>query len=306
MPYAIKEMQDIQQFIEDQNYSRSTARSYRYYIKRFDRYLRSQGVKSDAEVQPEDLRDFIQSNDWAPNTQTVVYNALVGYFRWKYGESHPALKWKPRRGDTVRLLRYLNADELRFILGWLRGQGTDAAVRDEAMIALMADTGLRVSEVCRLQLSTVDLVRRKLTVQIKGGRAGEAVYSENTQNRLQSWLDVRARVIRRCANRYAERGVDYLRPVEVFISTGGNTPGRKMTREGVKKNFLLIGQRSGFGKFAPHDLRRTFAMVATRNGAPTRVVQAAGRWRSIDMVERYTRFIEPEDLEEYFPMRDIE
>lgn len=306
MPYAIAEMHDVEKFIYERAYSKSTARSYRYYVARFDRYLAEQGLELNDAIQPDHLRKFIEAQGWAANTSNVAYNALVGYLKWKYGAAHPALAWKPRRGAPVRLLRYLSADELRFLLGWLREQGTEAAIRDEALIALMADTGLRVSEICRLQVATVDFPKRKLVVPIKGGGTGEAVYSENTASRLDAWLRVRARILRRIEQRAQRRGKAYARPVEVFVSTGGKTPGRKLTREGVKKNFLLLGERSGFGKLAPHDLRRTFAMLAIRNGAPTRVVQAAGRWASLDMVERYSKFIEPSDLAAYFPMKDID
>lgn len=306
MPYAIREMHDVERFIYEKSYSASTARSYRYYVHRFDQYLAGQGLELNDAIQPDHLRQFIESQKWAANTNNIAYAALVGYLKWKFGAAHPALQWKPRRGSPVRLLRYLGAEELRSILSWLRDQGTEPTIRDEAMIALMADTGLRVSEICRLQMATIDFAKRKLVVTIKGGGTGEAVYSANTASRLEAWLRVRARVIRRTEASAETRGRPFRRPVEVFISTGGKKPASKMTRNGIKKNFLLIGQRSGFGKLAPHDLRRTFAMLAIRNGAPTRVVQAAGRWASLDMVERYSQFIEPEDLAAYFPMKDID
>jgi integrase len=52
-------------------------------------------------------------------------------------------------------------------------------------------------------------------------------------------------------------------------------------------------------------LRRTFATIAIRNGAPTRVVQAAGRWADVAMVEHYTAAIEAEDFERYSPVESL-
>jgi hypothetical protein len=42
--------------------------------------------------------------------------------------------------------------------------------------------------------------------------------------------------------------------------------------------------------------------MSTNNGAPSRVIQVAGRWSDIAMVERYTRTIEAEAIQPYLPM----
>ena len=90
-----------------------------------------------------------------------------------------------------------------------------------------------------------------------------------------------------------------------FVSVGGLTPGAPLTRAGLKCNFMAIGRRAGLQAFTPHDLRRTFATIAIRNGAPTRVVQAAGRWADLMMVERYTADIAAEDFDRYSPVEAV-
>ena len=52
-------------------------------------------------------------------------------------------------------------------------------------------------------------------------------------------------------------------------------------------------------------LRRTFATIAIKAGAPTRVVQAAGRWGDVSMVERYTADITADDFDRYSPVEAL-
>ena len=52
-------------------------------------------------------------------------------------------------------------------------------------------------------------------------------------------------------------------------------------------------------------MRRTFATLAIKNGAPTRLVQIAGRWKNIREVERYTRALDAADLEPYSPVGNL-
>jgi integrase len=60
------------------------------------------------------------------------------------------------------------------------------------------------------------------------------------------------------------------------------------------------GEKLGF-RLSPHDLRRTFTTLSLKNGAPSRLVQVAGRWSSIEMVERYSQAITPGEYDDYFP-----
>jgi hypothetical protein len=49
----------------------------------------------------------------------------------------------------------------------------------------------------------------------------------------------------------------------------------------------------------------TFATLSTENGAPTRLVQLAGRWKDIRMVETYTRTLQPEKIKPFSVMNNI-
>jgi integrase len=160
-------------------------------------------------------------------------------------------------------------------------------VRDLAICALMLDSGLRCSEVCRLQLRHLVVGELRLMVMVKGGRWADGVYSANTAQFLLDWLSVKPGNVE-----------------TVFCSLGGLTPGASLSRSGLQLIVRRWGRRIGIS-LSPHDLRRTFAVLATRAGAPGRVLQVAGRWSSMAMVERYTRSITSQDFVGYFPVAKI-
>lgn len=76
-----------------------------------------------------------------------------------------------------------------------------------------------------------------------------------------------------------------------------------MTPGGLRAIFRKFGWRvNSILKLSPHDLRRTMAMLLTKNGAPSRLVQELGAWDDIRMVERYTRNLEPDQIDQYTPL----
>ena len=160
------------------------------------------------------------------------------------------------------------------------------------MLMLMIDTGLRASEVCSLTLSKLNMEERSFRVKIKGGGWGTGVFTETTKKWLEEWIRLREKIARPKVQ-------------NVFVSVKGIKPGTAITRDGLRSIFRKLGQRSDLGLISPHDMRRTFATLAIRNGAPTRLVQVAGRWRNIREVERYTRAIRAEDIAPYSPIGRI-
>lgn len=196
------------------------------------------------------------------------------------GVPFPKVKW--------RLQRTPSAAELLAVLAVC--DGSARGVRDRAVLLLALDTGLRESELCRLRVLDVEMDRRRLVVQVKGGDDGEAVFSTETRSALVEWLVVRG---------------DRAAP-EMFVSVGGKRPGSAVTPSGLRVMFRYMWKRAGLTRgFSPHDMRRAFATMAHRLGAPSRLVQVAGRWEDLRMVERYTASLTAEDFDPYSPVRGL-
>lgn len=133
--------------------------------------------------------------------------------------------------------------------------------RNNALIALLALTGLRRSEAAALRWSDIDFENRVVSVRHgKGDKAREvAVVGDYVLDALRAWLECQGR----------ER--DY-----VFCSVGkGGQPGadRPITGTDVYRVVKATEEKSGVA-FRPHDLRRTFITEALTTGTPLADVQA--------------------------------
>lgn len=273
----------INNFFAENAFSRNTEDRYRRAIRQIAEDLELEFLSAGQ------LKDWLESRGWGGSTKWVAFCAIRGFVRWMWGDSHPALALRIQREESGpqrslkpdQVFRLLASFDTSKILG----------IRDLGLCSLVLDTGLRSSEVCSLDLVHVDISERRLDVRVKGGRWCVAVFSEFTALYLSNWLAVR--------DQKAKRGV-----TAFFVSTTGKTPGQRMTKDGLGKIVGYWGKRIGI-KLSPHDLRRTFVEVSIRQGAPDRLVQLAGRWQDVRMVQHYSRNLEAVDFEPYFPVASV-
>lgn len=284
----------VERFLELQGrrWSRATVGRYRWYLLNLAGWLEEMGLPARPEqIGERELLRWIDARmHWAPATQYTATVACRSFFRWALGREHspaerlqlPRRSYAPQRTfDEQGVMRVLSALDTSTVKG----------TRDTAIVLLLLDTGLRAAEVCRLRVDHVSLAERRFIVRIKGGRWANGVFSPYTASSIAAWLTMRPQLA----------GPDVL---ELFVGVGGLTRGRPLTTDGLRVIFRQIGRRIGM-HFSPHDFRRTFATMALKGGAPSRLVQVAGRWNSIEQVERYSQSLTPEDFDGYSPVHRV-
>jgi site-specific recombinase XerD len=226
--------------------------------------------------------------------------AVRGYLRF-IGRDDLAGAIKPpqppprvqRTISAAEVGRLLVAAETHVVTGVSPRAAEASSARNAAIIAVLYACWLRASELCSLTLDAVSVDARRIVVAGKGNREELVAYSAETALRLHDWLDLRGTV--------ANRGTRAL-----FVSVGGNTPGEAITPQGLRAILNSLARRAGVDNVTPHSFRRGGATQAIRLGASTRYVQAHGRWAKLEMVERYTRALDPGDLiERYSPIMSM-
>lgn len=232
------------------------------------------------------LLRFVAVPEWGTNQRYTALCACRRFIAWKFGD-HPSLSARLKQGKPKRQ-RVLSVEKALELLASF-DTSTRSGARDLAIAAVALDTGLRLAELCRLRLLDVDLDRRVLQVIVKGGQWGNGVFSANTALYISNWL----------AFRDAAPNVETL-----FISFQHQRVGLPLTREGLQELVKRWGLRIGI-RLSPHDFRRSFATLSTIFGAPSRVVQEAGRWSTIEMVERYTRGLDQSEIVPYLPLTKL-
>lgn len=276
----------IPHFLAESDYADSTKESYRYALARLEVWLTRRGWTLD-DLTVERYHSFLNGHGWSSNMRRMYAAAIRAFLRWLGYHHHPVLKLKLPK-DNAKPGRVLEMNDVRDLLA-VFDTSTPVGWRNVAMIALMVETGLRVSEVCRLKISDLDLRRRQFVVLIKKQKWDEGKFSEQVAVYLSTWLQLRPRI--------AKKGCPY-----VFVSYLGKRPGTQMTPGGLRKMFRLFGARSEIGRLSPHDLRRTMATLLTELGAPSRLVQKLGRWDDIRMVERYSQRLKAGQIDRYSPI----
>lgn len=146
--------------------------------------------------------------------------------------------------------------------------------RDYAITRLLFDQGLRRSEVCNLDFSSVDLERDKLKILGKGRLQEETVdLNEESSDALFAWI--------------VQRG-DAPGPLFIRLDSGGKNLGlRRLTPDGLYKMIRKISEAAGC-KTRPHGLRHAaISALLDQNNGNVREAAKFSRHRDVKTLMIY-------------------
>lgn len=141
--------------------------------------------------------------------------------------------------------------------------------RDEAVIRLLLDCGLRVSELCGLGVDDVDLDRDMSVVRGKGNKVRPIYFGSRTTRALDRYRRMRA------SHRWAHA------PAFFLGQRGALTP------DGTRDLLRVRGEAAGIEGLHPHMFRHTWAHDFMLNGGQERDLKRLAGWSSDVMLERY-------------------
>ena len=179
-------------------------------------------------------------------------------FNAKLAAARHLLKWLGHRWPEhlsrartgKRLPRTLSRRELTMVLDAAKYSENPVA---SVIVTLMLDTGLRVSEVCNLNLNDIDFEDK--SAKVIGGKGDKdriVLFTNRTLERLTAWLPVRENRIK-----------DDNEPLLI------NSIGRRIQPRGVQRLMDNLAVEAGLpkGKLTPHVLRHNFATGLLERGA---------------------------------------
>lgn len=166
----------------------------------------------------------------------------------------------PRSRSTLPV--GLAADQAAAVLsaaGSGAAEGDLVAVRDLAVLELLYATGMRVAELCGLDLEDIDEGRRTLRVVGKGDRERTVVYGIPAGDAVRRWLDV------------GRPGLVHARsPRALLLGTRGGRLDPRIARTIVHRAVAAV---PGTPDTGPHGLRHAAATHFLEGGADLRYVQ---------------------------------
>jgi integrase/recombinase XerD len=155
-------------------------------------------------------------------------------------------------------------------------------LRDRAMLEMLYATGLRVSELCRLELAGVERQMGVLRVLGKGGKQRMVPFGQSAGETLDRYLrEARPQLLKGRASPY------------VFVTAHARgsaiARGCAMTRQSFWMLLKGYGKKVGFSRrLTPHVVRHSFATHLVEGGADLRSVQIMLGHADISTTEIYT------------------
>ncbi len=246
--------------------SPNTVAAYRRDLNGFVEWAERAGFDGPQRITRLDLRRFLAyltTRKYARTSIARKASSLRRYFAWlrRTGvlANDPAVTLTALGGDG-RLPEVLTATQVEHLLddvpAKLDAQAEHLRLRDDAVLEVLYGCGLRVGELCGLDLDRVDLRSKTLVVWGKGSKQRRLPLGEPAAVALQGWLSRGRRVLAPAV------GPDV---VAVFF----NQRGKRLTSRDVRR---ILDQRST-NPTHPHALRHSFATHLLDGGADLRIVQ---------------------------------
>lgn len=246
--------------------SANTAEAYGRDLHELRRYLASQGVEDMREVGSRHLVGFLtalRERGLSARSQARTLTTLRRFYRFLERED-----LLPNGDPTSHLLLPKIGRSLPHAPSRLQIEAilekpdstTPLGVRDQAMLELLYATGLRVSELVRLEVKQVNLEAGFLRVRGKGGRERVVPLGAKAREKVMAYLNTaRPALLKGQASPY------------LFIARSA----KPMTRQAfwhLLKGYAL--QSTEGGRIYPHAFRHAFATHLLDGGADLRAVQA--------------------------------
>jgi len=208
-----------------------------------------------------------QSTHSTANRHLALIRAILrkAAFEWEWIDRVPKVKLYR---EASRRVRWITPEQAQTLLRELPPHQAD-------LVMFALSTGLRQSNVLKLEWSQVDLDRRVTWIHADQAKARRPIHVSLNSTAV----DILVRQIGK-------------HPVRVFTFNGkpiawANT---RAWREALK--------RAGIEDFRWHDLRHTWASWLVQRGTPANVLQEMGAWESEGMVRRYAH-LAPAHLAEH-------
>ena len=217
----------------------------------------------------------LREREYAPTTVARKVAAVKSFChflrRQGLADSDPTEKIESPRVDRY-LPKAASVDEVVRLLSQLDG-GSSTAQRDKAMLELLYGTGMRVTELVSLNVSSVDLEQNAVSCAGRGGRSRAIPFGQSVRASLVS---------------YVERIRPALLGSRICDALFLNHHGERLTRQGFWLIIKGYAKLAGIADLTPHTLRHSFATHLLSNGADLRSVQELLGHSSIATTQIYT------------------
>ena len=274
--------------------SARTTQWYRHFLLKFEHFLAKAvpGGQVDA-VTPEQIREFLKylrephpqfsehrfrreplQAASAPRTVQGAHTTLSVFFNWCFAEAlitrNPIANVKrPRLAKT--LVPLFSREDIQALFTACESGHDEAAIaRNKAMIMVLLDTGMRLSELMGLRMDKLNVQEGSAQVSGKGAKDRHVFFGVQCKKMLWHYITL-------------FRPPPDERVQEVFLNEDGSAMHAR------RFQFILtsVGKRANVADVHPHRFRHTAAVQFLRNGGNVFALQKMLGHSSLEMVRYY-------------------
>ena len=255
-----------------------TVSAYRWTLARFISAMEEDGAPAEAgAINREHLYGYLgRFTTYSPDTRHRYFREVRCFFNWLVDSGY--LAESPFRGMKnirvpERVVRPYTPSEISRLIEAC--DASDIGLRDRAMVVTLLDTGLRCSELVKLDLSDLGMSSLRIRVRFgKGSKQRVVPFASMCRESLADYLEVRGDG-----------------PGPLFLASDNHRhllPGKHLQPNGLKQMLRRLGRKTGIKKVHAHRFRHTFATWAIENDAREIDVQYLLGHSTSDMVRRYS------------------
>lgn len=276
--------------------SRYTIRNYNHYLHRFLTWLTDQQIEKTVDaINPDRISKYrvflarLTNDDGQPlsrATQAYHVIALRSWFKWMIKKDIRVMA--PEKIELPKseshTINFLTAEQLERLMDQPRLSSV-GGLRDRTILEVLFSTGLRVSELVKLNRDQVNLEKREFGVMGKGRKLRVVFLSE----RAVKWLE-RYDFTRK--DNWDPMFIRYSRRKDAITSGGEKM---RLTARSVQR---LVEKYRKLARLpvpiTPHGLRHTFATDLLSHGAGLREVQEMLGHKNVSTTQIYTHVTNPQ------------
>ena len=295
-------LDDYRLSLEAANKSPKTISWYAEILTRYFAFLESQGlIRPVHKLGKEELKAYVvylqNTSRWsgnphvkAPQGKLSAYSiqghvrAIKAFFSWlayeEYIEENPLARYSLPRVPEM-LIPVLTPDQIEKLLAAI-DKSTAVGARNYAVILLLLDTGVRISELVGIRIEALNLPYHLIQVFGKGQKQRTVPISNTT---------------RKAIVRYTSHFRPQMCPPDcpyLFATAGGDAISVNSVQQALKR----MANRAGLAglRVSPHTFRHTFATQSMTKGANVFVIKEIMGHASLMTTLKYTH-LQPRDLQ---------
>ncbi len=303
--------------------SENTAKTYANALQFFTQVLDVRNISPDEtpidELNEDALAWTITAlKVYAPTTERLYLAALTGFYTYLDSERladinmsrvRQIIKLRARRPGQ-RLPQFPREDIetiIKAVDDYTQFAGSDEkerlrALRDRAFIITLADTGLRVHEICELRRGDVDWNEGRAIIIGKGDKQAVIRFSSRSMRSLKDYLSTRQKL-----DGAQSRPLPSLplfarhdRGAGKKVKPISTATGRNIIKDRVRQ---ILGE-DAVGKITPHSFRHYFVTTVLRATGNLKMAQKLARHSNIAVTQRYAHLSDDELDRGYYEIFD--